>query len=367
LWSRGRRASSRRPGARPARAARDLLHRDHDVRLAAAADQRAAGADLDAAPVDVEPGVGDHLAGDGRGGPRRALDRLRERSGGGASRSGGGASRSDGGAAERRAGRDRRVGRVREAGLDPAIAERQARVGAQLDGGRDGAPVLGARRARAGAPRARRSGCPRSPRSGGGRAGESQTTYSFGTTVLDSELWRWRSISRTSRRASSPGVISLRNTRPNAPSTRSAILDSRLRRTLISSLLGSAGVPTPRSVHTPSPGGCTHPPGQRVRRRSMLRDVRGPGGHGGGRTAHRTRAPPPARRRRPEAAGAVHRASAAIALLAATVAAAQTTAPTARSAGVRAAHEPRQRHRGERPHRRRREPPVRAQRHERMV
>src|SRR3954447_13376329 len=59
------------------------------------------------------------------------------------------------------------------------------------------------------------------------------TTYSLGTYVRLTETVRCSSISLASLRASSTGRTSDRKTRPNVPSTRSASLLSRLRRTLI--------------------------------------------------------------------------------------------------------------------------------------
>src|SRR5882724_5270217 len=57
--------------------------------------------------------------------------------------------------------------------------------------------------------------------------------YSLGTYVRLTETVRCSSISLASLRASSTGRTSERNTRPKVPSTRSASLLSRLRRTLI--------------------------------------------------------------------------------------------------------------------------------------
>src|SRR3954463_5183171 len=59
------------------------------------------------------------------------------------------------------------------------------------------------------------------------------TTYSLGTYVRLTETVRCSSISLASLRASSTGRTSERKTRPKVPSTRSASLLSRLRRTLI--------------------------------------------------------------------------------------------------------------------------------------
>src|SRR3954469_21546689 len=59
------------------------------------------------------------------------------------------------------------------------------------------------------------------------------TTYSLGTYVRLTDTVRCSSISLASLRASSTGRTSERKTRPKVPSTRSASLLSRLRRTLI--------------------------------------------------------------------------------------------------------------------------------------
>src|SRR5436190_13520012 len=64
-------------------------------------------------------------------------------------------------------------------------------------------------------------------------SGDSQMTYSLGTYVRETETVLCSSISRASLRASSTGRTSERKTRPKVPSTRSASLLSRLRRTLI--------------------------------------------------------------------------------------------------------------------------------------
>src|SRR3954454_7759142 len=72
-------------------------------------------------------------------------------------------------------------------------------------------------------------------------AGDSQTTYSLGTYVRETEIVLCPSISRASLRASSTGRTSERNTRPKVPSTRSASFVSRFRNTLIDAVMLRAG------------------------------------------------------------------------------------------------------------------------------
>src|SRR4051794_41895333 len=74
---------------------------------------------------------------------------------------------------------------------------------------------------------------------------DSQTAYSLGTYVRDTETVLCSSISRASLRAISTGRTWVRNTRPNVPSTRSAILLSRFLSTLI------GGVPLPGQAQPP--------------------------------------------------------------------------------------------------------------------
>src|SRR3954469_2376756 len=64
-------------------------------------------------------------------------------------------------------------------------------------------------------------------------SGDSQTAYSFGTYVRETETVLCSSISRASLRAISTGRTWVRKTRPKVPSTRPASFSSRLRRTLI--------------------------------------------------------------------------------------------------------------------------------------
>ena len=76
-----------------------------------------------------------------------------------------------------------------QAGLDRALPEREPRVGAQLDlRARRQRELLGARVLEQVRRELVDQARPRSPRSARRSPGESQTTYSFGTTVLDSEL-----------------------------------------------------------------------------------------------------------------------------------------------------------------------------------
>src|SRR5947208_15860445 len=111
------------------------------------------------------------------------------------------------------------------------------------------------------------------------------TTYSLGTYVRLTETVRCSSISFASLRASSTGRTSERNTRPNVPSTRSASLLSRLRRTLMvaPALPGQNGLTRSEEagaaaatmlVQPPTPSDTDRPPGGPQDERERARDDR---------------------------------------------------------------------------------------------